>query len=282
MSAQIIETDGRKTGGRAVWTAGDFGQIARYTEPEAKRFILRLKVPRAARVLDVACGTGNLAIAAAREGARVFGLDIAPNLLKQARRRARAEGLKIQFDEGDAEALPYADASFDFVVSIYGAMFAPRPLKVAAELTRVCRPSGVIAMANWTPEGFIGRMLKVIAAHNSGQSSAPSPALWGDEDTVRERFRAGVTALQLTRRIHDLKFPFSVPETIEFFRLYYGPIHHAFEKLDARGQSALRAELERLWTAHNRACVRSTHVEVEYLEVIARRASRPCEDDGES
>ena len=117
------------------------------------------------KVLDVACGTGNLALPAARAGAEVTGVDIAPNLVEQARENAKREGLNVQFDEGDAEALPYADASFDAVVTMFGAMFAPRPDLVAAELKRVCRPGGVIAMANWTPAGFIGQMFKTMASH---------------------------------------------------------------------------------------------------------------------
>lgn len=147
MSTQTIERDASKAGLRATWTAGDFGRIAKFSEPEAERFISRLSILRGSRVLDVACGTGNLAIAAARVDARVSGLDIAPNLLEQARERGRSEGLKITFDEGDAERLPYEDASFDVVVSMYGAMFAPRYEKVAAELTRVCRSGGLVAMA---------------------------------------------------------------------------------------------------------------------------------------
>ncbi len=273
MGTQIIETEASRARSQATWTAGDFGRIARFTEPEAVRFIARLCIQRGASVLDVACGTGNLALAAARAEARVRGLDIAPNLLEQARARALEEGLEITFDEGDAEALPYEDASFDFVVSMYGAMFAPRHERVAAELMRVCRHGGVVAMANWTPTGFIGQMLEIIAAYNRATSVAPSPASWGDENTVRERFHGRVSSLQLTRRIHRMEFPFDVPETIEFFRCYYGPVHRAFERLDVDSQADLRLQLERLWAEHNRAGGDddATHVEAEYLQVVARR-----------
>src|SRR5215471_13702387 len=143
---------------RASWMAGDFGQIARYQEKEAAAFVSRLGIPPGARVLDVACGTGNTAIPAARAGARVTGVDIATNLLEQARARAAAEGVDATFQEGDAERLQFPDASFDFVVSVYGAMFAPRPELVAGEFLRVCRPGGKIAMGNWTPAGFVGQM----------------------------------------------------------------------------------------------------------------------------
>src|SRR5580698_965803 len=140
---------------KAAWTAGDFGQIAPFISGEAENFVARLNLKPGAQLLDVACGTGNSAIPAARAGGRVTGVDIAPNLLEQARVRAAAEQLEILFQEGDAEQLPYPDESFDFVITMFGAMFAPRPERVAGELMRVCRPGGQIAMANWTPEGFV-------------------------------------------------------------------------------------------------------------------------------
>ena len=157
------EMDALKTKLRATWIAGDFGQIAKYYTDEAEDFINRLNLKPGMKVLDVACGTGNLALPAARAGADVTGVDIAPNLVEQARENAKREGLNVQFDEGDAEALPYDDASFDAVVTMFGAMFAPRPELVAAELKRVCRPGGFIAMANWTPAGFIGQMFKTMS-----------------------------------------------------------------------------------------------------------------------
>ena len=140
---------------KGTWMAGDFGQIARYSAKAAEEFVDRLNVKPGMQVLDVACGTGNLAIPAARKGASLHGADIATNLIEQARQRAASEGLHATFQEGDAEDLPYPDASFDLVMTMFGAMFAPRPERVAAELTRVCRPGGVVAMANWTPEGLV-------------------------------------------------------------------------------------------------------------------------------
>src|SRR5829696_7014709 len=173
---------------RSTWMAGDFGQIAQHSAKAAEEFVGRIGIQPAAIVLDAACGTGNLAIPAARAGAIVTGVDIAPNLLEQARARAEAEGLKIQFDEGDVENLPYSDAEFDAVVSMYGAMFAPRPDVTAAELKRVCRPGGFIAMANWTPTGFVGRMFKTVSSHVPPPPGMPPPVIWGVEETVRERF----------------------------------------------------------------------------------------------
>ena len=185
-----------KTKLRATWIAGDFGQIAKYYTGDAEEFINRLNLKPGMKVLDVACGTGNLALPAARAGAEVTGVDIAPNLVEQARENAKREGLDIKFDEGDAEALPYDDASFDAVVTMFGAMFAPRPELVAAELKRVCRPGGFIAMANWTPGGFIGQMFKTMSAHVTPPAGMPSPILWGVEENVRERLGEGISKLE--------------------------------------------------------------------------------------
>jgi SAM-dependent methyltransferase len=257
---------------KATWVAGDFGQIAKMLESHAEEFMARRNIQPEMRVLDVACGSGNLAIPAAKAGALVTGVDIAPNLVEQARIRAENEGVKAQFDEGDAENLPYPDASFDLVVTMYGAMFAPRPERTAAELVRVCRPGGQIAMANWTPTGFTGKMFKLIASHVPPPSGMPSPVLWGDEATVRERLRDGITGLQLMPVRVLFESPFSVPETIEFWRTYYGPTHRAFAALPEDRQPALRRDLEDLWTQHNLATDGTTSVESEYLEVVATRA----------
>jgi ubiquinone/menaquinone biosynthesis C-methylase UbiE len=224
------------------------------------------------RVLDVACGTGNLAIRAAKAGAKVTGLDIAPNLLDQARARANHDGLAISLDQGDAEALPYEDSSFDLVVSMFGAMFAPRPEVVTKELVRVCRSGGRIAMANWTPEGFIGQLFKVTGKHVSPPPGAPAPLLWGDQPTVRARFGAEVTNLQMTSTMARLQFPFSVAETVEFYREYYGPTQKAFDALTDEKQMDLRRDMESLYMEHNRASDGTTIVEAEYLEIEATRA----------
>jgi SAM-dependent methyltransferase len=272
VSATNPEMESLKTRLKAMWMAGDFGQVAKIIETGAEEFIARLALKPGTRVLDVACGSGNLAIPAARAGAIVTGVDIAPNLLEQARARAEAEGLNIQFDEGDAENLPYADAAFDEVVSMFGAMFAPRPELVAAELVRVCRPGGRIAMANWTPEGFIGQMFKVGGKYVPPPPGMPSPLKWGDEETVRERLRDGIVGLRLMRRMCQFKYPFPPAEVVESFRKYYGPTQRTFDALDADGQAALRNDLERLWAEHNQATDNTTYVEGEYLEVIATRS----------
>ena len=271
MSTINPEMESLKTRLKAMWMAGDFGQIAKDIEASGEEFIARLALKPGVRLLDVACGSGNLAIPAARAGATVTGVDIAPNLLEQARMRAAAESLTIQFDEGDAENLPYADAAFDVVVSMFGAMFAPRPELVAAELVRVCRPGGRIALANWTPDGFIGQMFKINGKHVAPPPNMPSPVKWGEEETVRDRLRDGTRDLQLARRMCLFRYPFPPAEVVETFRRYYGPTQRAFDALETDGQAALRNDLERLWAEHNQATDHTTQVEGEYLEVIATR-----------
>src|SRR5919112_1092562 len=203
---------------KATWMAGDYGHAAKYLEPSAMEFLERLPVQAGTRMLDVGCGAGQISIPAARAGARVTGVDIATNSIEVARARAREEGLDARFDVGDAEMLPYEDASFDLVASLFGAMFAPRPERVAAELVRVCRPGGQIAMGNWTPEGFIGQMFKVIGKHAPPPPLMPSPLLWGDAATVRERLREGVAELRIERRLYPMRHPFPPEEVAEFFR----------------------------------------------------------------
>ena len=253
---------------RRIWAAGDYDRLARYLEAASEDFFRRLFVPRGSRLLDVACGSGQLALIASRNGIIATGIDIAENQVERARERARVERLGAQFRVADAEALPFADASFDFVTSIVGAMFAPRPEVVAAELLRVCRPGGTIAMANWTRQGFIGKMLGVVSSFVA-PSGMPAPVLWGDEATVRERLGPGVSSLQLTRHKVEFNFPFPPREVVRFFRDYYGPTNRAFASLNRDGRKSLQAELEALWSKHNVARGGLTDVEAEWLEVIA-------------
>ena len=272
MSTTQTEMEPLKTRLRSMWMAGDYGQIAAIIQPGADKFIASLALTSGDKVLDVACGSGNLTIPAARTGASVTGVDIAPNLLEQARTRAESEGLTIQLDEGDAESLRYPDEAFDVVVTMFGAMFAPRPELVSSELVRVCKRGGRIAMANWTPAGFIGQMFKVMGKHVPPPPNMPSPIKWGDEETVRERLRDGVADLTLTRRICRWEFSFAPADVVEYFRMYYGPTQRAFGALDENGQAALRKELEQLWSDSNRATDGSTDVDAEYLEVVATRS----------
>lgn len=263
---------------KTTWMTGDYDRFARYMEKDAAVFYERLGIAPGTRLLDVGCGAGQLALIAARAGAKVTGCDISTNWLEKGRARASAEGLDVQFDEGDAESLPYGDGEFDAVVSLVGAMFAPRPEAVAAELARVCRPGGVIAMANWTPRGFVGQMFKVISRHIA-PSGMPSPALWGDEATVRERLREGIGELKLTLHSYRFEYPFPPEEVVEFFRVHYGPMTRAFASLDASGQEKLRNELVQLWSASNYGLWNTTKVDAEYLQVVAIRKGGKVGDE---
>jgi SAM-dependent methyltransferase len=265
--------DELKTRLRDTWMTGDYGRFSRYMERDAEAFYRRLPIKPGAQLLDVGCGAGQLSLIAARAGARVTGCDIASNWLVQARRSAAAEGLSVVFEEGDAEALPYGNGTFDAVASLIGAIFAPRPERVAAELTRVCRPGGIIAMANWTGPGFVGQMFKTIAKHIA-PSGMPSPVLWGDEPTVRERLGSGVATLECSSHLYELSYPFSPADVVEFFRANYGPMTRAFASIGEEAQRQLRDELTGLWSRHNRATDGTTRVDAEYLQVVAVRANQ--------
>lgn len=258
---------------RASWMAGDFGQIAKINAKMAEEFAVVLPIEPGMRVLDVACGTGNTAIPLARKGAVVTGVDIAPNLLEQARERAAAENLTVTFDEGDAERLPYADASFDAVVSMFGAMFAPRPELVASELARVLRPGGLLAMANWDPASFTAEMFKVTARHAPMPPGLAPPILWGDEVTLRQRLEGnGFGDLQMEIVPIDFDLPTDPAGAVEFFRLYFGPTQTTFARLDPAGQEALREDLVALWSKANRSGEQGrTVIPNQYAKVTARR-----------
>jgi SAM-dependent methyltransferase len=273
MNAMTPEMQALKTKLKATWMSGEYGTFAKYLEPGALEILKSLHIAPGTRVLDVGCGAGQIAIPMARAGVQVTGVDIATNLIEQARARAAAARLDVQFEEGDAEDLQFPDGSFDIVISLIGAMFAPRPERVAAELTRVCRPGGRIIMMNWTPTGFIGQMFRVNGKHVLPPPGMPPPVLWGDEETVRKRLSAGISELKTKCKIYPhFEYPFGVPEVVEFFREFYGPTNRAFAALDANGQAALRKDLEQLWAENNRGADGTTCIEPEYLEVIATRA----------
>lgn len=263
------EIEAQKSRVRATWVAGDFGIIAKSLAAGAQSFVDRLNITEGMNVLDVACGTGNQSLPAARRGADVTGIDLAPNLIEQAIANAATEGLKIKFEVGDAEALPYADDEFDLVISMFGAMFAPRPEVVISELVRVCKPGGRIAMANWTASGFGGELANVYSKYITPPAGAIPPTLWGDEETVAQRFGDRVSDLQLTRRPMPIIYPFGPAEVIQCMRENFGPTIMTFASLNESEQAALHKDLVELWTKHNEATDGTTLVTSEYLEVIA-------------
>lgn len=261
-----------KTRLKATWMSGDFGHFATYMQPGAMEcFYPALGITRGLRVLDVGCGAGQLALPAAAAGAHVTAVDIATNLVEQGRAAAAKAKLDVNFQEGDAEALAFPDATFDLVFSYIGAMFAPRPDLVAAELTRVCRPGGRIVMGNWTPAGLVGDMFRVVARHVAPPSSMPSPMLWGDEKVVRERLGPRVEELRFTKRMFPFRYPFPPAGVTQLFMDFYGPTNRAYASLDAAKQAAFRADFEQLFASANKATDGTTRVDGEFLEVQAVR-----------
>jgi SAM-dependent methyltransferase len=254
---------------RTIWTSGDFAKIAVGYTSGAAAFVERLGLQPGQTVLDAACGTGNLTIPAARRGAMVTGLDIAPNLIDAARRASADAGVQIRFDTGSAEAMPYADASFDAVISMFGVMFAARPEQTLAELVRVTRRGGIIALACWTPTGFIGEMLRAHVAKVPPPAGAQSPLAWGDETVMRGRLEAHagrIESAQFIPRTIVMAWPIPPGAVVELFREFYGPSVRTFGALDATGRAELTADLVRLWSGRNQAVQGETFVEAEYLE----------------
>lgn len=271
-AAMTAEMEALKARLKATWMSGDYGHFAQYLESGALAFLERLAIEPGTHMLDLGCGAGQIAIPAARVGVKVTGVDIATNLIERARARAEAEGLEAKFEEADAEMLPYPDASFDMVVSLIGAMFAPRPDRVAEEMLRVCRPGGRIAMANWTPEGHVGQMFKIVGKYVPPPPLMASPLKWGEEASVRERLGRGTSSLTCTKRMYPMRYPFPPEEVVDFFFAYYGPTLRAKAALEPERQNALRDELVQLWKRNNQATDGSTHVEAEYLEVDGIRS----------
>lgn len=253
-----------------TWSAGDYARVGNIILITAELLCEAVDVRGGQRVLDVAAGSGNAALAAARRFADVTATDYVPALLDEARKRAAIEGLDLAFQEADAEHLPFPDASFDVVLSTFGAMFAPDHDQVARELLRVCRPGGKIGMVNWTPEGYLGDFFRAMGQHVPPPAGVRSPMLWGSEEHLRRLFGDGVSDLAMTRRTFALRQR-SARAWIDYFRTYYGPTLKAFESLDGARQEQLTADLETLIARHNAADDGTMVVHAEYLEVVATR-----------
>jgi SAM-dependent methyltransferase len=255
-----------------TWSEGDFSMVASMINGVAENLAEALQILPDERVLDVACGSGNGAIAAARRSwGGAVGADFVPALLERGRERAAAERLDVEFVEADAQDLPFEDASFDVVMSIFGAMFAPDQERTAQELLRVVKPGGRIGMANWTPDGGLSKLFMILVQHTGGPPPGTvPPVLWGSEDRVRELFSDGIAELRVERLKSRQAFR-SADHYLEFFRTYFGPLKMAFEKVGPEGAPALEADLRAFLdevNSNDRALV----LEPEYLQVVAVRA----------
>lgn len=255
---------------KVMWGSGDFAVIGTTLQIVGESLCEAAELDAGSRVLDVACGNGNASLAAAHRFCRVTGLDYVPSLLARATERAAAERLDIDFVEGDAEQLPFPGESFDAVLSTFGVMFAPDQERAAREMTRVVKRGGKIALANWTPEGFVGRMLVTVGKHVAPPPGVASPAYWGNETRLRELF-PDVARFHTTRRTFVFRYQ-SFEHFIQVFRDYYGPTHKAFGALDAEGQGRLTDDLrEVVRQFQNPKQKNSLAIPGEYLEVVIER-----------
>jgi ubiquinone/menaquinone biosynthesis C-methylase UbiE len=267
---RTIDLDAVKRGQQAMWASGDFGVIAALIHIVAENLVDSVDPAAGSRVLDVAGGTGNAAIAAARAGCRVTCTDYVPALLERGRERALAERLDVAFEPADAEALPYADGAYDVVLSVFGAMFAPDQPRAAAELVRVCRPGGLIGLASWTPEGFLGDWFRTTAAHVPPPAGLASPLRWGTDEGIAELLGDQVTSLETRRRTFTWRFP-DAATFVNTFRAWYGPTVKAFAAAGDDGADALERDLVALVERASRRRQGAIAVPAEYLEVVAVR-----------
>jgi len=264
-----MDYDAIKARQQKVWASGSYGEVAALIHPMSEHLVEAADLAPGARVLDVATGTGNAALAAARCHCAVTGVDYVPSLLDRARARAEAEGLPVDLVEGDAERLQFPDASFDAVLSVVGVMFAPDQERAAAELVRVCRPGGTVGLASWTPDGFIGDLFRIVSRHVPPPAGLRPPPLWGDEEHLQQLLGGAVTWLRVTRRTFVFRFP--TPQAlVDYFREHYGPTLKAFEALDEEKGRQLYADLTdlaaRYSTSDSWCRVPST-----YLEAVGTR-----------
>ena len=252
---------------QATWASGDYHMIGTQILLASEQLFEAVDVHSTDRVLDVATGSGNAALAAARRSCEVVGIDYVPSLLERARERAVAEGVQAQFQDGDAEAIPFEDDSFDVVTSVFGAMFAPNQEAAASELARVTRPGGKIGLVTHTPEGYIGNLFKVIGKHVPPPAGLRSPILWGTEERLRELFGDAIAELRLEKR--HMTFRYRSPQTwVDYWRRYYGPTLKAFEAVGEEGRPALEADLLENIARFNRADDGTMVVPSEYLETV--------------
>jgi SAM-dependent methyltransferase len=256
---------------QATWASGDFSVVAARIVYQAEQLCETADLQAGWRVLDVATGSGNAALAAARRGCQAVGIDYVPALLERGMIRAAAEHLSVEFLEGDAEQLPFPDAAFDAVVSIYGVMFAPNHRRAASELARVCRPGGRITLACWTPEGFIGETFRLFSRFLPPTPGLQPPILWGDKSYQRELFGESAASVTAYPRTAILRYR-SAEENVEFFRTFYGPTLRAFEALPVERRAELNDNLIALVKRYDRnAGSGPVAIAADYLETVIVR-----------
>ncbi len=252
---------------QGAWSSGDYAVVGTTLQIVGEDLCEAMDLRAGQMVLDVAAGNGNVSLAAARRWCDVTSTDYVPSLLERGRQRAVAERLKIEFREADAEALPFADNTFDAAVSTFGVMFTPDQEKAAAELARVCRSGGKIGLANWTPEGFIGQLFKTLGQHMPPPAGVKSPAMWGKRERLTELFGSSASAIKAEPRVFSFRYR-SPLHFLDVFRNYYGPLLKAFDALDASKQAALHADVMNLIARFNRSGDSTMVVPSEYLEVV--------------
>ena len=266
----VVDLAALKSRQQAAWSAGNYAVVGTTLQIVGEDLCEALDLRAGSRVLDVAAGNGNATLAAARRWCEVTSTDYVSSLLDAARIRAHAEGHTIRFQEADAEQLPFADASFDAVMSTFGVMFTPDQDKAAAELVRVCKSGGAIGLANWTPESFIGQAFKTIGKYIPPAAGVKSPALWGTRARLDELFGRGAKEIRTNSR--EFVFRYRSPaHWIEVFRTYYGPLYKTFEALDGGKQAAFTADLVALMASRNRSGDGTLVLPSEYLEVVIER-----------
>ncbi len=263
----LVDLAAVKAKQQAAWSAGDYAIVGATLQIIGEDLCEVMDLRSGQKVLDVAAGNGNVTLAAARRWCDVTSTDYVPALLDKGRERAKAEGWAIDFKEADAEALPFADESFEAVVSTLGVMFTANHDKAAAEMLRVCKSAGKIGMANWTPEGFIGQLFKTIGKHMPPPAGAKSPALWGTQAHLAQMFEAGASSIHIASKNFTMRYR-SAQHWIEVFRTFYGPVHKTFGALPAAGQAGLASDLLALIERFNRAKDGTMVVPSEYLEVV--------------
>jgi SAM-dependent methyltransferase len=255
---------------QAAWSTGNYAVVGTTLQIVGEDLCEVMDLRSGQRVLDVAAGNGNATLAAARRWCDVTSTDYVASLLESGRARAQAEGHRIEFKQADAENLPFADASFDAVLSTFGVMFTPDQDKAARELLRVCRPGGKIGMANWTPESFIGQLFKTIGKYVPPAPGVKSPALWGSKERIEELFGRAATAIRVTRRHFNFRYH-SPAHWLDVFRTYYGPMNKTYGALDAAKQAEFTSEVMALMARGNRSGDATLVLPSEYLEIVIER-----------